>query len=116
MDDAAAEPNLKRIAVIIGALLLVAGVLLLVSGGGGDRASSDVPRGTMDGILVSATAQEIVLQRQDDGETVRFGVRQSDLRNLDLFHLETHARDRLPSRVHYERGDGALFAVRVDDL
>ena len=116
MEDAPADPNLRRIAVIVGVLLLVAGLLIVLGGGGGDRASSDPPRGTMDGILVSATAQEIVLQRQDDGETVRFGVRESDLRNLDLFHLETHARDRLPSRVHYERGDGALFATRVDDL
>jgi hypothetical protein len=105
--------DLLRLGAILAALLVVTAVLLVTTSSGGDGASAP-PRGTMDGVLQSVSAQEMVLVPSNGSETVRFAVR--DPRQFDLFHLETHARDRLPSRVHYERDGATLYATRVDDL
>lgn len=105
--------DLLRLGAVLLGLLAVTGVLLATtaSDGGGPAG----PRGgTMDGVLQSVTPQELVLAPSDGSATVRFAVR--DPRQLDLFHLQTHARDRLPSRVFYERDGETLYATRVDDL
>lgn len=70
---------------------------------------------TADGILIEVTGDQLVL-RTTAGEDMAFAVRPVDQRNLDLLHLQLHARDQLPSRVHYTAEDGTNYATRVDDL
>ncbi|HWT95627.1 MAG TPA: hypothetical protein VN238_21695 [Solirubrobacteraceae bacterium] len=70
---------------------------------------------TADGILIEVTGDQLVL-RTTAGEDMVFAVRPVDQRNLDLLHLQLHARDQLPSRVHYTPEDGTNYATQVDDL
>lgn len=102
-------------ALLLG-LLAVTGVLLqLTSGSSRDDGGPSRPEGTMDGVLTEVSEQELVLRRQDGGGEQRFVVRPVDARQLDLFHLETHSRNQLPSRVFFESEGDALYAVRVED-
>lgn len=78
-------------------------------------ASGPVQTGTADGILTSVTGEELVL-RTLEGDEITFQLRAVDVRNLDLLHLQLHARDRLPSRVFYEAEGDTFYATRVDDL
>jgi hypothetical protein len=107
--------DLLRMGALLLALLAATGLILaLTSGSGGGGTPAGGAQGTMDGILTTVSAQELVLRRSDGGGDQRFVVR--DPRQLDLFHLETHARDQLPSRVFFVRDGDALYAVRVEDL
>jgi len=104
--------DLLRIAGLIAALLAVVGIVLLAGGGGG---SGERETGRMEGVLTEVSEARLVLQPARGGEPETFTVRPQDRRNLDLFHLEQHAADSLPSIVHFERVDGERYAVRVDD-
>ena len=106
--------DLVRMGAILLGLLVVTGALLLVTSGGGG--ASTVKRGTVDGTLLSASEQGIVVQPADGGPVQSFAVRPIDVRRLDFFHLQTHASQKLPSRVFYEQEGGTRYAVRVDDL
>jgi hypothetical protein len=68
----------------------------------------------MTGVLTEVADTQLTL-RTADGDTQSFVVRPQDQRNLDLFHLQTHAADALPSIVHYEQEGATLYAIRVDD-
>lgn len=104
--------DLLRIVGLIAALLAVVGVVLLASGGdGGGKRST----GQMHGVLTEVGETRLVLQPSTGGDAEEFTVRPQDRRNLDLFHLEQHAADALPSIVHYEQEGDERFAVRVDD-
>jgi hypothetical protein len=102
--------DLLRLAGLIAVLLAIVGVVLLAGGGG----SSEGGRGQMRGVLTDVSDTRIVL-RTDRGDTQDFTVRPQDRRNLDLFHLQQHAADALPSIVHYERDGNTRYATRVDD-
>ena len=104
--------DLLRIAGLIVALLAVVGVVLLASGGGG---GGERTTGQMHGILTEVSESRLVLQPSSGGDPEEFTVRPQDRRNLDLFHLEQHSADALPSIVHYEQQGGERFALRVDD-
>lgn len=96
--------------------LLCALALALAGCGSGDGADAGAPVDqTADGILVEVTGDTLVL-RTTAGEDLVFAVRPVDQRNLDLLHLQLHARDQLPSRVHYTAEDGTNYATQVDDL
>jgi hypothetical protein len=102
-------------AILLGLLVVTGAVLLATSGSGGG--SSTIGRGTVDGTLLSASQEQGLLLRPSDGGAVqRFAVRPIDVRRLDFFHLQDHASQKLPSRVHYEEEGGVRYAVRVDDL
>ena len=103
--------DLLRLAGLIAALLALVGVVLLAGGGGG---SEEAASGRMTGILTSVSDTRLDL-RPDTGDTPVFTIRPQDRRNLDLFHLQQHSADALPSIVHYEQEGGTLYAVRVDD-
>ncbi len=81
----------------------------------GAASGGSVEAGTADGILTVVTGDELVL-RTFDGDEITFALRPADARQLDLLHLQLHARDRLPSRVHYEAEGSTWYATRVDDL
>jgi len=105
--------DVLRLAGLIAALLVIVGVVLLL-GGGGDGSSSQGASGRMTGVLTSVSDTRLDL-RTESGDTQAFTVRPQDRRNLDLFHLQQHAADALPSIVHYEQEGGTLYAIRVDD-
>ena len=94
-------------------------VLLALAGAacGSDEgaAAGPVETGTADGILTLVTGEQLVL-RTVEGDEITFALRPEDARRLDLLHLQLHARDRLPSRVHYEAQDSAFYATQVVDL
>ena len=103
--------DLLRLAGLIAALLVLVGVVLLAGGGGGP---AETTSGRMTGILTTVSDTRLDL-RTDTGDTQAFAIRPQDRRNLDLFHLQQHSADALPSIVHYEEEGGTLYAVRVDD-
>jgi hypothetical protein len=97
------------------ALLCVLVLALAGCGSGDDAGASAGEPQTADGILIEVTGDELVL-RTTTGDDMVFAVRPVDQRNLDLLHLQLHARDQLPSRVHYTAEDGTNYATQVDDL
>jgi hypothetical protein len=93
-------------------------VLLAGSGGGSGSRAGTAPDGSkyLDGVLTTVSDSELVLTPSDGSSPVRFELRPIDARRLDLFHLELHARDRLPSRVFFTEEGDARTVLRVDDL
>jgi hypothetical protein len=102
--------DLLRMLGLIAALLAIVAVVLVASGGGSERSTGQVR-----GVLTEVSESRLVLQPAAGGEPQEFAIRPEDRRRLDLFHLEQHAADALPSIVHYEQVGDARFAVRVDD-
>jgi hypothetical protein len=86
--------------------------VVVIAGGGGSSAPAT---GKMDGVLTEVSQAKLVLQPLAGGEPQEFAVRPEDSQRLDLFHLEQHAADALPSIVYFERVDDTRFAVRVED-
>jgi hypothetical protein len=86
--------------------------------GTGSGGGSGVPANarSMDGVLTTVSQTELVLQPSDGSAPVRFALTPADARRLDLFHLQLHARDRLPSRLFYTQSSGGRTVIRVDDL
>ena len=103
--------DLLRLVGLIVALLAVVGVVLLLSGGG----SGGTATGQVRGVLVEVSDTKLVLRPDDGGAPQEYVVRPEDRARLDIFHLEQHAADSLPSIVHYERDGGTRYATRVDD-
>ena len=104
--------DLLRIVGLIAALLAVVGVVLVASGGGG---ATERSTGQARGILTVVTDTKLTLQPEGGGTPEEFVIRPQDRQRLDLFHLQTHAADALPSIVHYEQVGDEKFATRVDD-
>jgi hypothetical protein len=104
--------DLLRVVGLIAALLAIVGVVLLAGGGGG---ASERSTGQEEGILVQVTDTTLVLQPPGEGQPVTFAIRPEDRQRLDLFHLQTHAADQLPSIVYYEQEGRQRYATRVDD-
>jgi hypothetical protein len=101
-----------RLGGLLAALLVVVAIVLLAGGGGG----SDPPAtGQVRGILISVTDQELVLQPDSGGDRQTYKIRPQDRQRLDLFHLQQHSADRLPSILYYERSGDTKYATRVDD-
>ena len=67
-------------------------------------------------MLTSVSEAELVLQPSDGSAPVHFPLTPADVRRLDLFHLELHARDQLQSRVFFTQKGDTRTVVRVDDL
>jgi hypothetical protein len=103
--------DLLRIVGLIAALLAIVGVVLLLGG----NSASERSTGQEQGVLTEVTETRLVLQPPAGGKPVAFTVRPQDREQLDLFHLETHASDQLPSIVFYEQIGDERFATRVDD-
>ncbi|HEX8123445.1 MAG TPA: hypothetical protein VF549_19495 [Solirubrobacteraceae bacterium] len=104
--------DLLRLVGLIAALLAIVAVVLLAGGGGGGTERST---GQEQGVLTQVTETTLVLEPTGGGEPVTFTIRPQDRQRLDLFHLQTHAADALPSIVFYEQVGRQRYATRVDD-
>lgn len=104
---------LRMGAVMVALLALTALVLLLTSGSSGGTRERVASR---DGLLTVVEPKRIVLEPSDGGSPVTFALRPIDARRVDLVHLQAHRDQGLASRVFFEREDGRLYALRVDDL
>ena len=107
--------DVVRMGAVLVALLVVTGVVLLLTGGGSSAGGREGLE-TRDGVLVRVEPTRLVLQPSSGGGTVTFRLRPIDARRIDLVHLQTHRDQGLASRVFFQRDDGRLYALRVDDL
>ena len=110
--------DLLRLAGFLVGLLAFTGVIMLVAGGGsGGPGGAAGPRtqATADGRLTEVSAERLVLQPTDGSAPMTFAMRPEVARTIDLFHLQLHSRDQLPSRVYYETDGKSMYALRVDD-
>ena len=110
----------RRDLIRLGALVavLLAATRAILAAGAGSEGGSDRPSGTrsIDGVLTTVSQAELVITPSDGSAPVRFALTPAEARQLDLFHLELHARDRLPSRRFYVQQGNRRSVVRVDDL
>ncbi len=104
--------NLLRLVGLLVALLAIVGLVVLLGGGGG---GSERSTGRMQGVLTTVENAKLVLQPEGGGAPTEFAIRPEDRQRLDLFHLEQHAADSLPSIVHFEKVGDKRYATRVDD-
>jgi hypothetical protein len=110
--------DLLRLAGFLAALLVVTGAIVLATSGGskgddGPRAAAGAQ--TMDGIVMQVDAVKLVLRPSAGGENVTFEIRAVDQPNFDVFHLQQHAADGLPTRVSYLQDGSRRYALRADD-
>jgi hypothetical protein len=106
--------DLLRITGLL-AVLAVISVVAAVASGGGSGGDDGPKRAEVVGVITTVTADRLVLRPADGGEEMQFAVRTSDARRLDIFHLETHSAQGLPTRITYERDGGTLYAVSAID-
>jgi hypothetical protein len=109
--------DLLRLSAFLLILLAVAGGIALATQGGSDS-ESGVPasgQGQVDGLVVTVTPEQLVLRPSDGRANMTFAIRQTDRQNFDVFHLQQHAADGLPTRVTYVAEGGTLYALRADD-
>jgi hypothetical protein len=86
--------------------------------GTGSGGSSGPPAGarSVDGVVRSVSQTELVYAPADGSAPIRFALTPADARRLDIFHLQLHARDQLPSRLFYTQTGDERTVIRVDDL
>lgn len=104
--------DLLRLGGLVAALLAIVGLVLLLGGGG---SASERSTGRMQGVLTTVEDTRLVLQPEGGGAPTEFTIRPEDRQRLDIFHLEQHSADALPSIVHFERVGDKRYATRVDD-
>ena len=110
--------DLLRLAGFLLALLVVTGAVLLATGGGGsssDSSKASEGQGTVDGLVETVSADQLVLKPSDGRAAMTFKIRATEAPNFDVFHLQQHAADGFPTRVTFIREDGQLYALRADD-
>ena len=110
--------DLLRLTGFLVALLVVAGAIMLATQGGGSDSGEQAAAGgqqQIDGLVMQATSELLVLRPSDGSAERRFAIRPTDAPKFDVFHLQQHAADGLPTRVTYVEQDGALYALRADD-
>jgi hypothetical protein len=96
----------------LGALVALA----LLSSGGGSGSGGDVE--SVDGVLTSVDRDRLVIEATEPVEgksELELVIRPEDAPQLNLPHLETHAAQRLGTRVYYERSGDRFFAVGAED-
>ena len=104
--------DLLRLGGLLAALLAVALVVVLA---GGSSGKSTTAAGQQRGVLTSVSDQRLVLQPEAGGKPQTYAIRPEDRVRLDLFHLQQHAADALPSIVFYDQVGKTRYATRVDD-
>jgi hypothetical protein len=115
MASSSPRSDLIRMGAVLAALLAVTGVALLLTQGSSDGAGAERFK-SVDGRITAIDQTGLVLQPAAGGPAQSFTIRPSDVRRLDIAHLQTHMAQGLPSRVFYEDDGAARYAVRVDDL
>jgi hypothetical protein len=109
--------DLLRLTGFLVALLVVAGAIMLATQGGGSDRPDEAAGGQrqIDGLVLQATSELLVLRPSDGSAERRFAIRPTDTPKFDVFHLQQHAADGLLTRVTYVEQDGQLYALRADD-
>jgi hypothetical protein len=104
--------DLVRLGALVLVLLAVTAIVALASGGGSD----DAPvAAEVTGVITSVTTDRLVLRPAEGGREMTFSIRPTDVRRLDIFHLQTHSSQGLPTRVSYERDGGTLYVTDAVD-
>lgn len=106
--------DLLRLGALLVGLLAVTAVVVLVTQGGAEKDSA-ARMATVEGVLTEVGPDRLVLTPTDGGAPMTFRVRPSDARRLDLFHLQEHSAQGLPTVVTYEREGATLYAVDAQD-
>ena len=106
--------DLLRLAILVVALLVVTGAIALATDGDGGPAPSKTMQ-RAEGIVTRVSQTEVVLQPTDGGPEITFSVLPEDARRIDLFHVQQHAQQQLPSEVLYRQEGDARYAVFVND-
>ena len=109
--------DLLRLTGFLVALLVVAGAIMRATQGGSDSGDEAAAGGQqqIDGIVTEATSENLVLRPAGGSGVMTFSIRPVDAPKFDVFHLQQHAADGLPTRVAHLRQSGALYALRADD-
>ena len=107
--------DLVRLGILALVLLVVTGVVALASGGGGGDSTVAATAQKATGLVTNVTADRLVLRPLDGGKEMTFAIRPTDVRRLDVFHLQTHASQGLPTTVTYEHDGGTLYATSAVD-
>ena len=109
--------DLLRLAGFLVALLVVTGAILLATGGGSDSGGGGRAAGALqiDGTVIEVDAVHLVLKPTTGAEPMSFAIRATEQPQFDVFHLQQHSADGLPTRVTYIEQDGRRYALRADD-
>ena len=109
--------DLLRLIGLLVALLVVAGAIMLATQGGSDASDGgrDGEAEQVDGVVTQVSSERLVLQPTTGGAPMTFSIRAVDLPKFDVFHLEQHAADGLPTRVTYIEDGEQRYALRADD-
>jgi hypothetical protein len=112
----------KLIGLIGASLTLVALVgLVWLFGPGDDSGTGGVDTSGLeqvDGTLVVVENTRLVLRAFEplDGQSeIEFTIREDDLQNFDIAHLQSHSAVALPTRIYYEKDGGTYYAVYKED-
>lgn len=121
-NEAETQREKKVVALIGGGVALLALIgLILLFGPGDDSGSTAVDTSELskvDGTLVVVEDRRLVLRpfQPLDGETeVAFTIREDDVQNFDLAHLQSHSAVALPTRIYYEKDGDTYYAVFKED-
>ena len=115
--DVNARPRRYRRALLI----VLSGALLAGCGGAGDDGESTEPAATpseLTGVIVDIRGQgrdvsSFTLQSGGEGYEIRIA---ADVDyGFDLSHLREHESSMLPVRCRFERRQGGLYALAIDD-
>jgi hypothetical protein len=106
--------DLVRLVVLVLVLLAVTGIVALASGGGDDDDKAPAAA-EVTGVITSVTTDRLALRPLEGGREMTFSIRPTDVRRLDIFHLQTHSSQGLPTRVSYERDGGTLYVTQAVD-
>jgi hypothetical protein len=108
--------DLIRLGLLIVVLLVVSGVIALASSGSGGSDKGTGPnRGEVTGVITTITEDRLVLKPIDGGAEETFAIRGVDVRRLDLFHLQQHSAQSLPTTVVWLRDGGTRYAISAND-
>jgi hypothetical protein len=122
-EDAAAAQRQTKIVALVGVsvtLLAVIGIVWLF-GPGDDSGSTSVDTAKLeqvDGTLVLVEDNKLVMQpfAPLDGQSeIEFTIRERDLQNFDIAHLQSHSAVALPTRIYYEKDGDTYYAVYKED-
>lgn len=112
----------KLIGVAGAALSLLALVALIwLFGPGDDSGSKSVDTdelATVDGTLTLVEDRRLILEPftpLDGEDEIEFTIRDEDVQNFDLAHLQSHSAVALPTRIYYEKQAATYYAVYKED-
>lgn len=121
--SSSARPRIIVAAVI--ALVAVVGLVMLFSGSSEEtaapppvvtNAAGESEIEYVDGTLTVVEEDRLALQPFDPAEPeMEFVIREADLPNFDIAHMQSHSSVALPTRIYYEEDGDTLLARYKED-